>query len=130
MYYDETRYDWAAKGQKQSWNPHAYGNSGLAGGVNDGEELWNKLVRKHPHFVLTLNGHVLEDGAARMSSRGDHGNTVHQLLANYQTRAEGGEGYMRLIEFLPDAKTIKVRSYSPSVKMCKVADDQQFTLRL
>jgi len=129
MYYDETRYDWRAKGPKQSWNPHAYGNAKLPGGVNDGEELWNKLVRKHPGFILTLNGHVLEDGAARMTSRGDHGNTVHQLLANYQTRFEGGEGYMRLLEFRPDGQ-LKVRSFSPSVKMCKVADDQQFTLTL
>jgi hypothetical protein len=130
MYYDETRYDWATKRDKQAWNPHAYGNASLPGGVNDGEELWNKLVRKHPGFVLTLNGHVLEDGAGRMASRGDHGDTVHQLLANYQMKAEGGQGFMRLMEFLPDGKTIKVRSYSPSAKACKVALDQQFTLTL
>jgi hypothetical protein len=129
MYYDETRYDWAAKGAKQTWNPHSYGNAKLPGGANDGEELWNKLVRKHRGFMLTLNGHVLEDGAARLESRGDHGNTVHQLLANYQTRFEGGEGYMRLLEFHPDGETVKVRSFSPSVKMCKIAADQQFTLK-
>lgn len=52
------------------------------------------------------------------------------MLANYQNRAEGGEGYMRLIEFSPDGKTIRVQSYSPSTKMCKVAEDQQFTLEL
>jgi hypothetical protein len=130
MYYDETRYDWKRKRDKQTWNPHAYGNATLPGGVNDGEELWTKLVRKHPGFVLTLNGHVLADGTGRMASTGDQGNTVHQLLANYQMKEEGGEGYMRLIEFLPDGKTINVRSFSPSVKMCKVADDQQFTLKL
>ncbi|MCC6491460.1 MAG: DUF1080 domain-containing protein [Pirellulales bacterium] len=129
MYYDDTRYDWASKADKQTWNPHAYANAKLPGGVNDGEELWNKLVRKHKGFVLTLNGHVLEDGAARLTSRGDHGNAVHQLMANYQNRAEGGQGYMRLIEFRPDGE-IRVRSYSPSTKMCKVADDQQFTLKL
>lgn len=130
MYYDDTRYDWKAKGDKQTWNPHDYGQAKLPGGVNDGQELWDKLVKKHPGFVMTLNGHVLEDGAGRISTPGDAGNMVHQMMANYQNRAEGGEGYMRLIEFLPDGKTIKVRSFSPSTKMCKVAEDQQFTLSL
>jgi hypothetical protein len=127
MYFDETRYDWKAKGEKQAWNPHAYGNAKLPGGVNDGEELWQKLVSPQKSFVLTLNGHVLEDGAARMTSEGANGNTVHQLLANYQNRAEGGAGYMRLIEFLPDG-SIVVRSFSPSLNRIKTADDQQFTL--
>ena len=64
----------------------------LPGGVNDGQELWDKLVRKHPGFMLTLNGHVLDDGAGRLSSRGDHGNMVHQLLANYQMNARRRRG--------------------------------------
>ncbi len=130
MYYDDTRYDWQGKGNKQTWNPHDYPQAKLPGGVNDGQELWDKLVKKHPGFVMTLNGHVLEDGAGRTSTPGEAGNMVHQMMANYQNRAEGGEGYMRLIEFSPDGKTIRVRSYSPSTKMCKVAEDQQFTLSL
>jgi hypothetical protein len=73
---------------------------------------------------------VLEDGAGHVESRGDHGNTVHQLMANYQNRFEGGEGYMRLIEFLPDGQTIKVRSFSPSTNKLKIAGDQQFELKL
>src|SRR6185503_8725998 len=86
MYYDETRYDWKTNGEKQTWNPHAYANAKLPGGANDGQELWDKLVKRHPGFVLTLNGHVLNDGTGRMTSRGDHGNVVHQLLANYQMK--------------------------------------------
>ena len=128
MYFDETRYDWKAKGDKQAWNPHAYGNGKGPGGSNDGEELWQKLVSQHQGFALTLNGHVLDDGAARMTSQGEHGNTVHQLLANYQNKAEGGAGYMRLIEFLPD-ESIVVRSFSPSLNKIKIAKDQQFKLK-
>jgi hypothetical protein len=130
MYYDETRYDWKANGDKQTWNPHAYANSKLPGGANDGQELWDKLVKRHPGFVLTLNGHVLNDGTGRMTSRGDHGNMVHQLLANYQMKHEGGQAFLRLLEFLPDDRTIRVRSYSPSLKTFKTASDQQFDLQL
>jgi hypothetical protein len=50
-------------------------------------------------------------------------------MANYQNRAEGGDGYMRLIEFLPDGQTIKVRSFSPSTNKLKIAADQQFELK-
>ncbi len=37
--------------------------------VNDGEELWDKLVSKHENFILTLNGHVTQDGLGRFEVR-------------------------------------------------------------
>ncbi|MBX3433153.1 MAG: metallophosphoesterase [Pirellulales bacterium] len=129
LYYDDTRYDWQAKGTAQHWNPHVYGNC-KSGGCHDGEQLWQRLVRRRANFLLTLNGHVLEDGAGRLASRGDGGNLVHQLLANYQNRADGGEGYLRLLEFPPDDKSILVRTYSPSTRAFKTDDQQQFTLPL
>ena len=35
---------------KQQWNPHTYGTASLPGGTNDGEQLWQKLVSKHPEL--------------------------------------------------------------------------------
>jgi hypothetical protein len=35
------------------------------------------------------------------------------MLSNYQFRNLGGEGYMRLLEFKPDGKTVQVSTYSP-----------------
>jgi hypothetical protein len=129
MYYDDTRYDWANKGNDQTWNPHSYGVAKAPGEtVNDGEQLWQKLVSRYPNFRFTFNGHVLEDGTGRLSSIGEHGNTVHQILANYQFKEEGGRGDMRLLEFLPDGKTVKVRTYSPVLDRHDTAADQEFTL--
>jgi hypothetical protein len=129
MYYDDTRYDWAAKGNKQTWNPHDYSVAKVSGEtVNDGEELWKKLVSKHPNFRFVFNGHVLGDGTGRLVSKDQHGNTVHQILANYQFKEEGGQGDMRLLEFLADGKTVKVRTYSPVLDRYDTAADQQFTL--
>lgn len=127
MYHDETRYDWATKGDRQEWNPHSYDTAKLPGGTHDGEELWQDLVRKHPGFIMTLNGHVLRDGQARLGSQGDHGNTVHQILVNYQMNKEGGEGFLRIMEFLPDGKTILHRSYSPSLRQFKTDPQNEFT---
>ncbi len=120
---NDRRYDSTDTAHPQHYNPHEYRTPG---GVNDGEELWQKLVRKHP-FVLTLNGHVLGDGTGYLASRNDQGRTVHQMLANYQFRTLGGEAYLRLLEFLPDGRTVRVKTYSPLHDKYLTEPDQQFT---
>ncbi len=129
-YNDDTRYDWATKGSTQQWNPHAYGTASDPDGTNDGEELWTKLVKVHPNFVFVFNGHVLNDGLGRLSSTNDFGGTVHQLLANYQVNALGGEAFMRLVEFLPDGKTVQIKAYSSYSGAYKTDSQNQFTLTL
>jgi len=133
MYYDDTRYDWAAYGASQTWNPHNYGVASLPGGVNDGEELWNGLVKNYENWKFTFNGHVLEDGAGRLSSVGTNKNVVHQMLANYQMRTDGGDGYMRIVEFMADGDTVKVSTYSPysgAYFPYLTSYDQGFTLKM
>src|SRR5690606_15582566 len=107
LYSDGTRYDWAARGRDQTWNPNAYGigtdPEQNRHGVNDGEALWQKLVSRHPQFVFTFNGHVLHDGIGHLESRGAGGSVVHQMLVNYQCgvtpdRRNGGGGFLRLVE--------------------------------
>ncbi|PCC68990.1 hypothetical protein SAMN02745121_05677 [Nannocystis exedens] len=123
---NDRRYDHKDASFPQDFNPHEYDTPG---GVNDGEELWQKLVRRH-RFVLTLNGHVLGDGTGYLESVTDRGNVVHQMLANYQMRELGGEGYLRLLELLPDGKTMHVRSYSPLFDRYLLGSDQQYTIEL
>ena len=125
LYSDSTRYDSAKKAKSQKWNPHTYAGKDR----NDGEELWQKLVRKN-NFLLTFNGHVLNSGLGFLASRNDRGNVVHQMLVNYQMRELGGEAYLRILEFLPDGKTVHVKSYSPLYD--KYLDDagNQFSFRL
>ena len=130
MYFDDTIYDWATKGSSQQWNPHSYGIENQPGGVNDGQELWDELVKGHDNFRFVFNGHVLGDGIGRRATLGDAGNVVHQILANYQINTEGGQGDMRLLEFKPDGETVVVRTYSPSLDRYDTAPDQEFTLNM
>lgn len=130
MYYDETRYDFRKYGKKQTWNPHTYPTAKLEGGTNDGEDLWNKLVSKHPNFIMTFNGHVLNDGLGRMTSKNAAGKNVEQMLVNYQMKDEGGQGFMRLVEFRPDNKTVQIKAYSPSTDTYKVDFQNQFVIEL
>jgi hypothetical protein len=106
---DDRRYDHTDTVHSQRYNPHEYATPGK---LNDGEQLWQKLVRKH-RFAMTLNGHVLGDGCGYLKSTTDTGTTCHQMLSNYQMRDQGGEGYMRLLEILPNGTTMRVHTYSP-----------------
>ena len=92
---------------------------------NDGEEIWAKLISRYRNIFLVLSGHEINPGVGRLTSTGDNGNPVHQLLANYQTM---GGGYLRVMKFVPAENRIEVRTYSPLRD--KYLDDayNQFTL--
>jgi hypothetical protein len=126
LYHDGTRYDFTAKKESQGASPHSYFPNAL---VNDGEELWQKLVRRN-NFAFTFNGHVSGQGVGFLSSKNDHGKTTHQMVVNYQMRKLGGEGYLRILEFLPDGKTVHATSYSPLYDRYLSEPGQQFSFEL
>ena len=59
-----------------------------------------------------------EDSVAYRNDRNSAGKTVHQMMFNVQIlgggwEGNGGDGWLRILEFLPDGQTIKVNTYSP-----------------
>lgn len=132
MYADETRYDWEVRGTAQSWNPYQYGTALLPGGANDGQDIWNKLVS--PFDVpLVFSGHVLFDGTGRQASLTRRGRVSYQMLSNYQGEVEDvppDNGYLRLLQFLPDGETIRVRTYSPYWDQSRDELDHRFAIGL
>lgn len=118
MYSDDT-----LVGKDDSWSPDSYGWGG-----NNGEKMWEKFVRKHRNIFLVLSGHILNDGRGRLTSTGDHGNHVHQVLANYQMKDNGGNGWLRIMKFVPDENRIYVSTYSPWLKTYATDEDNQFEL--
>jgi predicted phosphodiesterase len=131
MFNDDTRYDWAKYGKVQTWNPHNYKVAmTTADDINDGEQLWSKLVGKQENFILTLNGHVLGDGLARLSTPTAAGRDVHQVLVNFQMKPQGGDGWLRLLEFRADGRTVEAFDYSPTRNQCNVSPQNRFTMRI
>jgi hypothetical protein len=129
MYYDETRYDWKKYGKKQSWNPHSYPVAAATNDdVNDGQELWDKLVSRHENFILTLNGHVIGDGLGRTVTATPGGRDVNQVLVNFQMKPNGGDGWLRLLEFKADGKTVEARDYSPTLDRQNESKQNRFTM--
>jgi hypothetical protein len=115
MYHDDTRYDWsrnldADPINDQGGNPKSYPTSA---DTSDGEDLWNALVSRHGNFEFVLSGHVGGDGLGYLASTADEGNLVHQMLFNSQFEGRGGNGWIRILEFLQDRRTVRVRTYSP-----------------
>ena len=111
-------------------NPHSYATASMKGGTNDGEEIWQKLISKHPNVDFVFSGHQLGDGLGRLSSTHGNGHVVHQLLANYQEYEFDGGAYLRLVEFLPDGKTVQIKTYSPYLDRYYTDWENQFVLEL
>jgi hypothetical protein len=133
LYDDGTRYDFARRQREQRWSPFEYGTAlgnEAADPSYDGEMLWNALVRRHPGVFLVVSGHVLGQGAGHLTSRGDAGNAVHQILVNYQMLDEGGLGYLRMIEIHPDGQTLHLKTYSPSLGLFSYASEQDYRLQV
>jgi hypothetical protein len=123
----DQRYDHLS-GPTQPWNPHIYLGDAAPGGTNDGEEIWQKLVAQNRNILFVLCGHDLGDGVGRLTSARPDGSKVHQILANYQTEALGGLGYLRLMRFAPSRRRVSVQTYSPVLDRFKKDPGNEFEL--
>ncbi len=92
-------------------------------GGNPGEAIFKKLIYPAKNIRLVLCGHVCRPDswphAVGFSTDKNHiGKSVSQLVFNTQAigggwHGSGGDGWLRLLEFMPDGKTIKARTFSP-----------------
>jgi VCBS repeat-containing protein len=122
MYDDETRL-----GEGDEWNPNDYKYCGTVDTTcNDGEELWNNFVKLHKNMLFVFSGHVLHDGTGKRVDAGVNGNLIYQMLANYQTGENGGNGFLRIATCYPELGKVTIESYSPYINQFKTEDDQQF----
>lgn len=85
--------------------------------ANSGEQIWSKLVEPASNIDLVLCGHI--SGEGYRVDQNSSGRAVHQMLFDAQSEGgghrygNGGDGWLRIIEFLPDNSTVKVKTYSP-----------------
>ena len=78
--------------------------------------VFDRLVKKYANIRFVLSGHVMS--SALKVDTGENGNKVYQILQNYQNDDLGG-GYIRLLNFDIDKKTISASMYSPYYKKTK-----------
>ncbi|MCP4509593.1 MAG: metallophosphoesterase, partial [Fuerstiella sp.] len=78
---------------------------------NSGEQIWQKFVRRQPNIFLVVSGHVL--GVGLQASVNAAGGTVLEMLTDYQGLPNGGDGWLRSLQFVPAENKIHVKTYSP-----------------
>ncbi|SEG00455.1 3',5'-cyclic AMP phosphodiesterase CpdA [Sphingobacterium lactis] len=88
-----------------------------------GTAVFDRLVRPAKNIEMVFSGHIgaPNDVRKHLGFRIDNnsaGKRVSQMTFNAQalgggTYGSGGDGWIRILEFLPDGKTVKVRTFSP-----------------
>lgn len=127
MYSDNTR-----QGKGDWWRPQDYGIGKDTGtnAVNDGEQIWEKLVKINPNVRFVFSGHVLNTGVGTLISTNDKGKSVYQMLANYQEGVKGsekgGNGYLRILDIDHRRKKASIKTYSPYTKTFMTDASHQF----
>jgi hypothetical protein len=78
---------------------------------DNGQRLWDSIIRGNDQVFLTLNGHYWPPGRTVLTN--DAGNAVHVHVTNYQDRYYGGGGMVRLYAFDLARGVIDVSTSSP-----------------
>jgi len=93
---------------------------------NSGEQMWQEFVKKNPQVFMVLNGHYPAE--ANQTSLDAAGLPVFEMLSDYQGRTNGGDGWMRLLEFRPADNRIDVKTWSPTLNRFETDANSQFSL--
>lgn len=99
-------------------------------GGNDGLDLWNKLLKTSGNFEMSFNGHIGGDQVGYRVDTNNAGDSVHQMLLNSQFETNAGNGWMRVLEFLEDGETVRVRTYSPHFDLYRTNAANNFEITI
>jgi len=89
-----------------------------------------KRLKIYPNFKLMLGGHVPDSAAEAVKVSTYNGNKVYTVLSNYQGRAKGGNGLLRIYEFDPANKNVSVKTYSPYTSTFETDANSQFNMNV
>ncbi|MBW2366595.1 MAG: hypothetical protein JRH15_01780 [Deltaproteobacteria bacterium] len=89
---------------------------------NTGEALFNKLVSRHPNILMIHAGHFHSEWV-RLDGRNNAEQTVIQILTDYQSTRNGGDGWLRIYEMDFDNNTFKFETYSPTLDRYRTTID-------
>lgn len=107
-------------GQVESW-----------GGTIEPEQLWDKLIKKHKNITLVISGHSSAEKPVVTNRKGDNGNTVTQMLVDYQwwDMHWGEIGMLVTLHFKNGSNKVAVEVYS-TVREKYFRADNQFEMEI
>ncbi len=83
------------------------------------QQILDEVVATNPNVRMVLSGHY-HDAFTRIDQFDDDGDgavdrDVYSMLFDYQGLPEGGQGFLRLLQFDNEGQSMRVRTYSPSL---------------
>jgi len=109
-----------------STHEYMVGYYGIGRSWGIGEMIWEELVKPHSDQIfLVLCGHYSVE-MTLVDFVG--GGVVYQLLSDFQDRDNGGDGWLRILEFSPADEKVFLRTYSPYLDEFEVDSDSQFVI--
>lgn len=81
--------------------------------ANDGEDMWQGVLRHHKNVTAVFSGHHVDGNLSHRTDQGIHGNTVIQCFQNWQSKENGGEGRIRVVNYNRHEKTINLQVFNP-----------------
>ena len=111
--------------------------------INCGVDIKRKLIDPNPNVEFLVCGHygcqTINDAGAMVfdkqelatthrSDPRDDGLTFHAMLFNAQWMRTGGDGWLLLLEFQPDNRTVHVCTYSPYLKAYRTGPEYDYVL--
>lgn len=104
------------------------------GEVNLGQEMWDDYLQFEDNLDFVFCGHVnISNGAALVTSLTLNGNTVHQLMANYQYASStlpSLYGALRILKIYPENGLVDISTYSPYKNEYTIDSNSEFILYL
>jgi len=96
--------------------PNTFGTQG---------QLIYDALKNNPKLFLMFCGHNHGEGQ-RTDVNGLF--TINTLLADYQSYPNGGNGFLRIMEFRPSENKIYISTYSPSLDLYETDSNSEFVL--
>jgi 3',5'-cyclic AMP phosphodiesterase CpdA len=81
--------------------------------TKEGKLLWDQVIKQQKNVFLVLCGHNCTEST--VTKTGQNGNVVNILLSDYQCDEKGGNGYLRVMEFIPAQSIIHIEAFSPLI---------------
>lgn len=83
------------------------------------QQILDEVVATNPNVRMVLSGHY-HDAFTRVDQFDDDGDgavdrDVYSMLFDYQGLPEGGQGFLRMLQFDNEGQSMRVRTYSPSL---------------
>ncbi len=98
---------------------------------NNGQQVWDKFLSKHPNIILILSGHTPFEDVVLLQTEGNHGNVVNQMVidAQWMDPQKGGVGMVCMLYFSEDGTQMAVEWLSTDTGKY-YQEHNQFTLDL